>query len=320
MEPGLSELGTWNTAGTTWETGATAGVAAAEVGTGAVVIVVVLSGVASIVGATLAGVGAVASVGAVMEEGRSGIGAVVVKGGAGDGALTVAAVVSASAARSGTTRELALSAAGSVTGSFSGGDVDSGGCGGAFGSSEESEEDARRLLKEVGKAEAVELGWGTEKAGLGFDSGGLTKLPEAAPLDRSTPVESSADFWRPAPKLNCAAPVPIPSPVSPKPNEAAAGLVDESLASSPWPTRSPEKLPRVSPPIILGGCGSILRAVVVEVGLSPDVCGGRVGDAVPRAGEVDFGVRENGSSPAWPNINLLVPPKENLFTSFTGET
>lgn len=52
MEPGLSELGTWNAAGATWETGAPAGVAAA---TGAVVVVV-LSGVASVTGATLAGV------------------------------------------------------------------------------------------------------------------------------------------------------------------------------------------------------------------------------------------------------------------------
>lgn len=211
-----------------------------------------------------------------------------------------------------------LSTAGSVTGSFSGGGVGSEGCG-AFGSSEESEGAARRLLKDVGKAGVIELGWGTEKAGFGFDSGGLNKLPNATPLDKSAAVESSADFWRPVPKLNCAAPLPIPSPVSPKANEAAS-LVDESLASSPWPTRSPEKHPRVSPPIVLGGCGSILRAVVVEVGLSPDVFGGRVGEAVPRAGEGDFGVREKGSSPVWPNNILLFPAKENLFTSFPGVT
>lgn len=324
MEPGLSELGTWNAAGATWESGATAGVGAAEVGTGvaAVVVVVVLSGVASTVGATLAGIGGVASVGAA-EEGGSGVGAVVAKGGAGVGAVTVAAVVSvvvASTVGSGTTTGLALSIAGSVTGSFSGGGVGSEGCGGAFGSSEESEEAARRLLKDVGKAGGIELGWGTEKAGFGFDSGGLNKLPDAAPLDKSVAVESSADFWRPVPKLNCAAPLPTPRPVSPKANEAAAGLAEESLASSPWPTRSPEKHPRVSPPIVLGGCGSILRAAVVEVGLSPDVFGGRVGDAVPRAGEGDFGVRENGSSPVWPNNILLFPAKENLFTSFPGET
>lgn len=190
MEPGLSELGTWNATGATWETGAPAGVAAA---TGAVVVV--LSGVASITGATLAGVGGVASAGAVMEEGASGVGAVVAKGGAGDGAVTVAAVVSAvtaSAVGSATTGRLVLSTAGSVAGSFSGGGVGSEGCGGSFGSSDKSAEAARILLKDIGKAEATELDWGTEKAGLGFDSGGLNKLPDAAPLDKSAPVESSA--------------------------------------------------------------------------------------------------------------------------------
>lgn len=280
--------------------------AAAEVGKGKVVVV--LSGVASIVGAALAGVGGGASVGAVMEG--SGVGAVVAKRGA--GAVTVTAVVSvvaAIAAGSGTTRGLASSTAGSAAGSFSGGGVGSEGCGGTFGSSEESEEVARRLLKDT--AEATELDWGTEKAGLGFDSGGLNKLPDAAPLDKSVPVESSTAFWRIAPKLNCAAPLPIPSPVSPKENEAAAGLMDESLASSPGPTRSPEKLPRVSPPAVFGGCGSILRAVVEEVGLSPEVFSGTDEDPVPRAGD---------SSAVWPNIILPFPPKENLFISFTGET
>lgn len=314
MEPGLSELGTWKAVGATWETGATAGVAAADVGTEAVVVL--LSGVASTVGAALSGVGGVASVGAVMEGGGSGVGAVVAKGGV--GAVTVAAVVSvtpASAAGSGTTRGLALSVSGPVTGSFSGGGVGSEGSGETLGSSVDSEGAARRLLKDVGKAEAAEPDWGTEKAGLGFGSGGLNKLPD--PLDKSAPVESSVDFWRPAPKLNCAAPLLIPSPPSPKVNEPAAGLVDESLASSPWPTRSPEKPPRVSPPIVLMGCGSILRGAVVEAGFSPDVFEGRVGEAVPRAGEVDFGVRENGSSPAWPNIILPFPPKENLLISFT---
>lgn len=280
--------------------------AAAEVGKGKVVVV--LSGVASIVGAALAGVGGGASVGVVMEG--SGVGAVVAKRGA--GAVTATAVVSvvaAIAAGSGTTRGLASSTAGSAAGSFSGGGVGSEGCGGTFGSSEESEEVARRLLKDT--AEATELDWGTEKAGLGFDSGGLNKLPDAAPLDKSVPVESSTAFWRIAPKLNCAAPLPIPSPVSPKENEAAAGLMDESLASSPGPTRSPEKLPRVSPPAVFGGCGSILRAVVEEVGLSPEVFSGTDEDPVPRAGD---------SSAVWPNIILPFPPKENLFISFTGET
>lgn len=82
--------------------------------------------------------------------------------------------------------------------------------------------------------------------------------------------------------------------------------MDASLASSPWPTRSPEKLPRVSPPAVLG-------AGVVEEGLS--IC--RIGDAVPRAGEVDLGVREKVSSPGCPNTILPFPPKVNLLISFT---
>lgn len=241
----------------------------------------------------------------------------------GVGAVTVVAVVSvtpASAAGSGTTRGLALSASGTDTGSFSGGGVGSEGSGETFGSSVESAGAARRLLKDVGKAEAAEPDWGTEKAGLGFGSGGLNKLPDPAPLDKSAPAESSVDFWRPAPKLNCTAPLPILSPISPKVSEPAVGLLlDESLASSPWPTRSPEKPPRVSPPIVLMGCGSILRGAVVGAGFSPAVFEGRVGDAVPRAGEVDCGVRENGSSPVWPNIILPFPPKANLLTSFTCE-
>lgn len=53
-----------------------------------------------------------------------------------------------------------------------------------------------------------------------------------------------------------------------------------------------------------------------EEGFSPCVFADKVGDAVPRAGEVDLGVRENGSSPDWPNIILPFPPKVNLFTSF----
>lgn len=154
-----------------------------------------------------------------------------------------------------------------------------------------------------------------EKACLGFGSGGLNKLPEAAPLDKSAAVESSAAFGGPEAKLNCAAPFPTQSPGSPKANEAAAGLEAGSLPSSPWPTRSPEKLPRVSPPTVLRGCGSTLRA---EAGLSPEALGGRAGPPPPRAGDTDFGVRANGSSPFWPNVNF--PPKENLATSFTGET
>lgn len=135
----------------------------------------------------------------------------------------------------------------------------------------------------------------------------MNKLPDVAPLDKSAPVESSADFWRPAPKLNCVAPLLIPSPVSPKANEAA-GLTDESLASSPAPTRSPEKLPSVSPPTVFGACGSILSAVGAEEALSTVTFVGGVGDAVPRAGE-------NDSSTVWPNSILPFPPNENLATS-----
>lgn len=317
MEPGLSELGTGNGGGASWEAGATAGVAAAEVVTGAVVV---LSRVASVVDTALAGAEGVASAGAVMEEGGSEVGAVVAKGraGVGVGSVVVAAVVSvmmAFPADAGTTGGLVLSTAGLETGSLSAGGVGSEGCGEAFDSSEESEDAARRPPNDMGKAEAAGPGWGTGKAGLVLDSGGLNKLPDAAPLDKSVAIESSADFWRPASKLNCAPPLAKPNPVLPKVNVAAAGLVEESLASS-CPTRSSEKLPRVSPPAVLGGCGSILREVVVEVGLvaSVDVFG--VGDTVPRAGEVDFGVRENGSSPVWPNTNLPFP-KDNLFTSFT---
>lgn len=191
------------------------------------------SGVASTVGAALVGAGGAASAGAVMEVGGVGIGAVVAKGGVGALTVIVVSVVAVSVAGSGITEGLTLSTGGSVAGSFSGGGVGSEGCGGAFGSSSVSEGAARRLLKDVRNAEAVELDWGTEKPSLVFDSGGLNKLPDTAPLDMSAPVESSADFRRSAPKLNCAAPLAIPSPESPKVNEAAVGLVEESLASSP---------------------------------------------------------------------------------------
>lgn len=285
--------------------------AAVEMGKGEVVVV--LSGVASIVGAALDEVGGGASVAVVMEEEGSGVGAVGAKEGVVAVAVAVVVSVVIASAGSGTTRGLAQSTAGKPVDSFSGGGVGSEGCRGTFGSSDESEEAARRLLKDTGKAEAAELDWGTEKAGLGFDSGGLNKLPDAAPLDKSVPVASSAGFWRIAPKLNCAAPLAKPSPVSPKENEAAAGLMDESLASSPGPTRSPEKLPRVSPPTVFGACGSILRAAVEDVGLSPEVFGGTLEDPGPRAEEID-------SSMVCPNIILPFPAKENLFISFTEET
>lgn len=213
---------------------------------------------------------------------------------------------------------------GSGVGSGSGGGVGSKACIGALGSSGESRGAARRPLKDVGKADAVELDWGMEKGSLAVESGGLKTLPElavTAPLDKSVPVQSSVGFCTDAPKLNCAAPFPRPSPLSPKLNVAAVGLAEASLASSPWPTRSPEKLPKVSPPIALGGWGSTLRAGVVEDGLtgSLDMLGGGVREPVPRAGEVDLGVRENVSSPVWPNTILPPPLKENLLTSFTGD-
>lgn len=119
-----------------------------------------------------------------------------------------------------------------VGGSFSEGGVDSDGDAEAFGSCGDSEEAARRLLKDVGKAEAAEPNGETVNAGFVFESGGLNKLPDVAPFDKSAVVESSADFWRPTPKLNCDAPLPMPSPVSPKVN-AEADFVEESFASSP---------------------------------------------------------------------------------------
>ncbi|TNN83220.1 hypothetical protein EYF80_006553 [Liparis tanakae] len=292
MEPGLSKLGTWNAVGATWGTGATAGAAAAGVGTGATVggvVGVVLSGVASNVGAALAGAGVVASVGAVTEGAKPAVGAVVARGGTGDGAGTATAAIRA--AGSDTATGLALSTTG------------------------RGAEAARRLPKDVGEAEAKELAGGTEKACLRLGSGGLNKLPAAAPLDRSGDGESSADFWRPEAKLNAAAPLLPLSAVSPKLNEPAAGLASESLASSPWPTRSPEKLPRVSPPIVLRGCGSILGAGVAEAAFSPDALEGWVGDPVPGAGLVDIGVWAKGSSPAWVFLPLHIQHVVDVFHS-----
>lgn len=54
MDPGLSELGTWNGAGAAWETGGTSAVAEAELGGAAVAAVgveVVMAGGASDAGA-----------------------------------------------------------------------------------------------------------------------------------------------------------------------------------------------------------------------------------------------------------------------------
>lgn len=315
MEPGLSELGTWYAGGGAWDTASWEGVAVAEVGAGAWVA----SAVFSVVAAVGICVGGAASTGGVVDEGGP-EGAGEAEGAGGVGAVAVVPVGSV----------VAVSVEGPVTadgpllstvGSVVGGSSSAGGVG-AFGSSEESRGAARRLLKDAGKAEAVELDWGTEKAGFVFDSGGLNKLPEltdTAPLDKSAAALSPPGFWGATPKLNCAAPLPRPSPLSTKLNEPGVGLVEGSLASSPWPTRSPEKLPSVSPPIALAGCGSILRGAEVEEGFtgSPDIVRGGVGDPVPRAGEADFGVRENGSSPVWPNPILPLAPKGNLFPSFT---
>lgn len=78
------------------------------------------------------------------------------------------------------------------------------------------------------------------------------------------------------------------------------------------------KLPSVSPPTILGVCVSVLSAGWDEEGLvvSLEPFGAGEGDPVPKAGEVDFGVRENGSSAVEPKTALLLP-KEN--GSFTGK-
>lgn len=149
-------------------------------------VVVLLSGVASIVGAVLAGGKGAGSVGVVMEDEGSGAGVVT-------GAAGVSVVAAASSVGSGIMTDLLHSTAGSAAGSFSGGGVGSEGCG-CFGSSGVSEGAARRLLKETGKAVLTELDWGTEKAGFGTESGGLNKLLEVAPLDKSVPVASSADF------------------------------------------------------------------------------------------------------------------------------
>ena len=52
---------------------------------------------------------------------------------------------------------------------------------------------------------------------------------------------------------------------------------------------------------------------------SPGGVGVRMGDAVRRAGEVDFGMKEKGSSPAWLKAILPFAPKANLPASFAEE-
>lgn len=195
--------------GAIWET---AGVAAAEVGSG--VAVVVLSGAASTVVEVLAAVVGGANVGGVTtEEEGAGVGATAAEGGA-VAAIAAAAVAAAAAASSaavpGGTKALSLvSTTGSAGGCFSGGGVGSVVCGGALISSEGP---ARRLLKDTGNAEEAELGWGAVKLGFGFGSGGLNRLPEDAPLDKSEPAETSGAIWSMEPKLNCATPLPTANP------------------------------------------------------------------------------------------------------------
>lgn len=274
--------------------------ATAEEGNGETVAV--LSGAASVVGAALPAVGGVASVAVVVED--SAAGSAAARGGTGD--VTVAVAVSAlaaSAAGSGTTVGLTGSTGGSAAGSFSGGGVGSEGCGGILGASELPGAIARILLKD--NAGAAALDGGTGKVGLEFDSGGLNKLPEAASLDKSVPAKFFTAAWKIAPKLSCDAPLVSASPGSTKGNEAAVGLADVSLASSPWPTRSPEKLPRVSPPASFEGCGSTLRTVVE--GLSPE-----------EFGAAEDAAEATDSSMVWPK-SILPFPKENLCASFTRE-
>lgn len=191
----------------------------------------VLSGAASTV-EELTAVEGGGKVGGGTEEEGARVGAAAAKGGA--GAATAAAVVVSAAASSaavpGATKALGVSTTASAEGSFSGGGVGSAVCGGTFTSSEVP---VRRLLKDTGKAGAAELDWGAGKVGLGLGSGGLNKLPEDAPLDRSDPAETSGTIWRTAPKLNCATPLPTPNPGSTKEKEVAAGFVKESFASSP---------------------------------------------------------------------------------------
>lgn len=164
---------------------------------------------------------------------------------------------------------------------------------------------ASRLPRDVGKADTAKGGCGAEKPGLVLDSGGLnTPLPE---LTDTGPLVASTGPGTPKP--NCAAP-------SPKANLRLGA----EASVSPWPTRSPEKLPRVSPPGAVGAWGSTtLRVGVAVEGLagSPDMLGGGVEEVLtPSAGELDLEAKEKGSSPA--ALNTLLPlPKANLLMSFT---
>lgn len=314
MEPGLSDAGAWYGGGGGWSKASRG--AGAEVGSAP------RSGAVSGVGTGVVGAGgwagvaaAASSTGAEMEatgtwegagESATGGGVGVCVGTAGLGTWT-STVVAAALSTGG------LSAGGSGLSSGSRGETGSTRGPVALGSSGDSREEVRRLLKE-------------EKAVLALGSGGLNTPPE---LMETTGLERSV---APVPKLNCAAPIPRPPPplsgcANTKPD--VAGLAGASLvSSSPWPTRSPEKLPRVSPP--RAGWGSTRRAPVLDEGLtgSPDTVGGGVGEPAPRAGEAeaDLGVKEKGSSVA-EELNSIFPTlpppdaaallNENLAPSFT---
>lgn len=131
-------------------------------------------------------------------------------------------------------------------------------------------------------------------------SGGLNRLPEAAALGLE--MSDPGGNFPLVSKVNCLA-LFRANPGSPKEKEAAVGLASASLASSPWPTRNPEKLPRVSPPASLDGCGSTRSAA--PKGLSPEAL-----DADEDA------VEATDSSITWPNSGFPFP-KENLLGSFT---
>lgn len=64
-------------------------------------------------------------------------------------------------------------------------------------------------------------------------SGGLNRLPEADPLEKSVPGGKFPAAWTLVSKVNCGFPLLRASPGSPKKKEAAVGLGSASLASSP---------------------------------------------------------------------------------------
>lgn len=189
MEPGLSEEGAGAAAEVTW---VVSGTAAADVGTEGVDEG---SGVASSVegaggGGAEGGIDS-GSAGAAVEE--SAVGTGVTTGSVGAADVVVAAVTGGS----GSAGALVRSTAGSlVLGSGKAAGVLSEGCW------DSSVGAARRLLKDVGSAEAAEVEGVIEKVGMELESGGLNKLPDPDTLGKSAAAPSSADFWGAEPKLN----------------------------------------------------------------------------------------------------------------------